>query len=223
MNATLPPSFVSLKEFGIFLHVIAITRRYIRGKIVEYQQTRYFNHIEGISMKTIKFTCLLCCFAAAFLFSSCSSSQNTQQQKETNPPPNQVQKQPEQQPAPSANDTSKSAPAPVNTTNPSNNPPPPTTTQSTTTPTATPGMPVGTYSVQVGAFSDPSKAQTEATMTRGRVTNTVYVFFDSGTNMTKVTVGDFNDKDTARAFRDQLIQQYPDDYKDAWVLQVPHN
>ena len=37
----------------------------------------------------------------------------------------------------------------------------------------------------------------------------------------KVLVGNFAVKDDARRFRDEILQKYPAEYKDAWVTEIP--
>ncbi|HLX12245.1 MAG TPA: SPOR domain-containing protein [Bacteroidota bacterium] len=173
-------------------------------------------------MSTRRVIILSTCMLLLMAFIGCSSSQDTEGQGDVTKSPPPVQKQ--SNTAQQVSDTVKTT---IDTTKTavSNNQPPPQTKQVTqqTRPMTNSGMPVGRFSVQIGAFSLPDKANQLADMTRGRVSKTVYVFLDNNTNMTKVTVGDFDVKDDARAFRDQLIQQFPDDYKGAWVFEVPHN
>ena len=136
------------------------------------------------------------------------------------PPPPPAEQAVEQQPM---TDTTKAPPAPptdnaktvtpVDTT--AKQPPPSPPSMNKPTPT-------GNFSVQVGAFSDPDKAERAAALARQRFTNNVYRFFIKETNLFKIYVGDFMAKDEARKFRDRIAQQYPEDYKDAWVAPIPY-
>jgi len=81
--------------------------------------------------------------------------------------------------------------------------------------------PTGKYSVQVGAYKMADNAERIATVARERFGKNVYTIPDKSTDLYKVMVGDFMVKDDARRFRDDMVQKYPGDYKDAWVYEVP--
>ena len=74
--------------------------------------------------------------------------------------------------------------------------------------------------MQVGTFSVSEKAGQIAASTRSRFNKQVYLLRDEKSGNMRVLVGDFDGKDEARRFRDQIIQQFPEDYKGAWVYDV---
>jgi cell division septation protein DedD len=78
-------------------------------------------------------------------------------------------------------------------------------------------MPVGKFSVQVGAYKMPDNADRIVALAKERFAKNVYMYQDNLDNLYKVLIGDFASKDEARRFRDEMAQQYPADYKDAWV------
>lgn len=82
--------------------------------------------------------------------------------------------------------------------------------------------PTGNFAVQIGAFSVPDKAGVIASLAKDRFHKNVYTLQAKDTGLYKVMVGDFMTKDDARKFRDQMAQQFPDDYKDAWVAPIPN-
>ncbi len=78
-------------------------------------------------------------------------------------------------------------------------------------------LPAGKFTVQVGAYKMQDNAERIASLAKERFSRGVSVVYDATTNLYKVMVGSFDVKDDARQFRDQMVQQYPVDYKDAWV------
>ncbi len=80
--------------------------------------------------------------------------------------------------------------------------------------------PTGKYTVQIGAYKMPDNADRIAALAKERFTRPIYTFQDKKDNLYKVMIGDFMTKDDARNFRDQMEQQFPTDYKDAWVSEV---
>jgi len=95
---------------------------------------------------------------------------------------------------------------------------------SATPPTDTSGsMPQGKFSVQIGAYKMPDNADRIVALAKERFTQHIYLFFDKTDNSYKVLIGDFTIKDDARTFRDQMAQQFPGDYKDAWVRDNSQN
>jgi cell division septation protein DedD len=81
------------------------------------------------------------------------------------------------------------------------------------------GSPAGKFSVQVGAYKMPDNAERIGSLAKERFGKNVYTVHDAGTDLYKVLVGDFFSKDDARNFRDEMVRQYPADYKDAWVFE----
>ncbi len=86
-----------------------------------------------------------------------------------------------------------------------------------TNPRTTPEFPPGKFTVQLGAFQSEDGAQKIAALTRSRFTKDVYTVFNDTDGLYKVMLGIFDTKDEARAFRDTIVRQFPDDYMDAWV------
>ena len=78
-------------------------------------------------------------------------------------------------------------------------------------------LPTGKFTVQVGAYKMQDNAERIAALAKERFNRNVNVVYDGTTNLYKVMVGSFDIKDDARQFRDQMVQQFPVDYKDAWV------
>ncbi len=89
--------------------------------------------------------------------------------------------------------------------------------KSQTSTAARQAVPTGRYSVQLGAYKMPDNAERIASLARERFRLNVYTSYDKNDNLYKVMLGDFASKDDARAFRDSMVQQYPLDYRDAWV------
>lgn len=76
------------------------------------------------------------------------------------------------------------------------------------------------YCVQVGAYKQQENADLVASVAKGRFARSIYTIHDAAADLYKVMVGDFATKDDARAFRDRMVQQFPGDYKDAWVSEL---
>jgi cell division septation protein DedD len=156
------------------------------------------------------------------LFGGCGSSQDTSDDfgKTAQPPVTTTNAQPA-----AKDSTTQQAPAPAQTApapQPQSQPQTQAPAQTTPAPPPSNGLtPSGAFSVQVGAFSMSDKADQIAQAARTRFPDkTVYEVKDPTTSLVKVLVGDFNVKEDARAFRDQIIQQFGDDYKGAWVYNV---
>ena len=98
-------------------------------------------------------------------------------------------------------------------------------TYDTTTPPPMPAsageMPKGNCSIQLGAYKMPDNADRIIALAKQRFNQPVYLFLDKSDMLYKVMMGDFPTKDAARSFRDAIAQQYPNDYKDAWVWEKP--
>ncbi len=83
-----------------------------------------------------------------------------------------------------------------------------------------PDFPPGKFTVQLGAYQAEESAGSIAALTRSRFTKEVYTVFNSVDGLFKVMLGVFDSKDAARNFRDTIVRQYPDDYRDAWVSEL---
>jgi cell division septation protein DedD len=82
-------------------------------------------------------------------------------------------------------------------------------------------LPTGKFSVQLGAYKMPDNADRVASLAKERYHLSVYTSYDKAGNLYKVMMGDFGSKDEARSFRDKMVQQFPLDYRDAWVSENP--
>ncbi len=83
-----------------------------------------------------------------------------------------------------------------------------------------PDFPPGKFTIQLGAYQSEESAEKIAAITRSRFTREVYNVFDDTDGLYKVMLGIFDTKDQARGFRDTIVGQYPDDYRDAWVSEL---
>ncbi len=79
----------------------------------------------------------------------------------------------------------------------------------------------GAYAVQVGAYQKQDNADRVAALARERFSVSVNTIYDKTSYLYKVLVGSFATKDDARRFRDEMLQKYPGDYKDAWTTDIP--
>jgi cell division septation protein DedD len=79
----------------------------------------------------------------------------------------------------------------------------------------------GNSAVQIGAFKLQEGAERAASVARERFAKDVMIVTDRINNLFKVLVGNFAVKDEARRFRDEILQKYPVEYKDAWVTEIP--
>lgn len=156
---------------------------------------------------------------AFFLFACSSSEQTSEDQKDKTPPPPPVEKQVEtppqqEQPAQRASDT-------IDVDVQREQRPPTETTQPIPTKPQTPTAAGGQYTVQIGAYKMLDNAEKIASLAKERFGKNVYTFQDMTTDLYKVTIGEFFTKEEARTFRDTMVQQHPNDYKDAWVSEIP--
>ena len=152
------------------------------------------------------------CAVVMLMVIGCSSSeQTTQQQQPTSSPSS---------PTPSAQQQNKEQPPNVDTIN--------VDVQNTPKPnyqpkTSEPIVPAEKFTVQIGAYKMAESAERIAALAKERFGKNVYTIPDKIKDVYKVMVGDFSVKDEARRFRDEMVQQYPSDYKDAWVSELPQN
>ncbi len=151
-------------------------------------------------MRQISLGLSILLIAAALGLSGCGSSHQTtttSSQEQTPPPPPAMQKPADRY------DT-----VDVSTQNKKVDYPPPATMS-------------GNFTVQVGAYKLQESAERIAALAKERFSRNVSVEFDNASSLYKVMVGSFSTKDDARRFRDQMMAQYPTDYKDAWVSELP--
>jgi len=175
----------------------------------------------------IKNTVLGLLIIAGLVMFGCTAAEETSENPKRETPPPVVQKPPERQPAAQPAQPTKTDTVSVSTqVTPDENTKPAVTPESTTAktqPVQPPSVaPTGNFTVQVGAFSLKDKANSVTELAKQRFGKKVYTFQAKDTGLFKVTVGEFMTKDEGRKFRDQIVQQFPDDYKDAWVAPIPN-
>ena len=159
-------------------------------------------------MKTIIICCLLsCCFL--LLLGGCAASSDQTDKTASVPPPPPASKG--TAPGASKGDTVSVADQKVQK---------PSYEQTDQIKTSVPPSASVRYCVQVGAYKLRENADVVAGVAKGRFAKSIYTIHDAATGLFKVMVGDFTAKDDARLFRDRMVQQYPGDYKDAWVSEL---
>jgi cell division septation protein DedD len=95
-------------------------------------------------------------------------------------------------------------------------PPPPEVPQTLPRPPVVPR-----FGVQIGAYTQPDVAQRIATLAKSRFPVKLQQILDRNSEMTKIYLGEFSSKDDARKFRDTIVRQFPGEYDDAWVSEIP--
>jgi hypothetical protein len=80
-----------------------------------------------------------------------------------------------------------------------------------------PDFPPGKFTVQLGAFQSEEGAAAAAALAKSRFSREVYAIFDGSDRLYKVMLGAFDTKEQARSFRDTIVRQFPEEYRDAWV------
>jgi len=81
-------------------------------------------------------------------------------------------------------------------------------------------LPKGKFTVQLGAYQSEDAGRQIASRAQTRFSRRVYTVYDAADHLYKVMLGTFDTKDQAREFRDTIVRQYPDDYRDAWVSEL---
>lgn len=76
------------------------------------------------------------------------------------------------------------------------------------------------YMVQIGAFKDPQYASTVQTTARARYHIPALNDYNTALGLYQIRIGFFETKADAYAFRQRMLREYPNDYKDAWVVQL---
>ena len=152
--------------------------------------------------------------AGSLVLYGCTASEEAAEKSDAPPPAQSTQAA-----QTAAVDTAKPAVAASQTDTSKKASPDTSTSKGNSTSSAT--RPLGNYCVQIGAFTAADKADAIASLAKQRFAKNVYKYLAKDTGLTKVWVGEFLTKDEARSFRDQMMQQFPDDYKDAWVAPVP--
>lgn len=81
-------------------------------------------------------------------------------------------------------------------------------------------LPPGKYTVQIGAYTSGTSAKEVADRAERRFARAVYTIYDESDSLFRVMLGVFETKNLARDFRDLIVRQFPEDYKDAWVSEL---
>ncbi len=76
------------------------------------------------------------------------------------------------------------------------------------------------FMVQIGAFKDPKNASVIQGLARERYRMPVFSDYNSTIAMYQIRIGFFESRETAQAFRQQMSDDFPNDYRDAWVVQL---
>jgi cell division septation protein DedD len=76
------------------------------------------------------------------------------------------------------------------------------------------------YMVQIGAFRNPELASRTQTVARQRYHLPVLNDYDTKHTLYQIRIGFFESRDEAQTFRERLLQEYPQEYKDSWVVQL---
>jgi cell division protein FtsN len=76
------------------------------------------------------------------------------------------------------------------------------------------------YLIQVGAFKDAQNATRVQNMTRERLKMTVLNDYNTLIGMYQIRVGFFETKEAASAVRNKLVRDYPQEYKDSWIVEL---
>lgn len=89
---------------------------------------------------------------------------------------------------------------------------PPVTVKST--------LPRHYYSIQIGAFRLKSNADRNVEIINKRFSYPVIRFYEPGIKMERICMGHFTSYKAAVALLKSIQQQYPNDYKDAWIAEL---
>lgn len=76
------------------------------------------------------------------------------------------------------------------------------------------------FMVQIGAFKDPTNASVIQGLARERYRMPVFSDYNSTIAMYQIRIGFFESRETAQAFRQKMSDDFPNDYRDAWVVQL---
>jgi hypothetical protein len=76
------------------------------------------------------------------------------------------------------------------------------------------------FMVQVGAFRDPLLASRIQRDTRNRYHLPVLNDYHAALKLYQIRVGFFSSREEAHLFRQKMIEQFPADYNDSWVVQL---
>lgn len=76
------------------------------------------------------------------------------------------------------------------------------------------------FMVQIGAFRDAQNASRIQALARERYHQPVLNDYNTAISLYQIRLGFFETREAAKAFRDRMAREYPEEYKDAWVAQL---
>ncbi|MFN0157045.1 MAG: SPOR domain-containing protein [Bacteroidota bacterium] len=76
------------------------------------------------------------------------------------------------------------------------------------------------FMIQIGAYKDPQNASKIQTLARERYRLPVFNDYNSSVAMYQIRIGFFESREAAYKFMQKMVSNFPNDYKDAWVVQL---
>ena len=76
------------------------------------------------------------------------------------------------------------------------------------------------FMVQIGAFKDPKHASAVQAAARREYRMPVLNDYLAGPGLYQIRIGFFESRESARAFREQLMREHPSQYDDSWIVQL---
>lgn len=76
------------------------------------------------------------------------------------------------------------------------------------------------FMVQIGAFANPVNASRVQDLARERFGIPVFNDYRTDLRLYQVRIGFFEDREAATTFRAELMQKFPGDYHDAWIVEL---
>lgn len=76
------------------------------------------------------------------------------------------------------------------------------------------------FMVQIGAFKNPPLAAAVQTLARTRYRMPVLNDYALKAGLYQIRIGFFETREAAKTFRAKMQSDYPEEYKDAWVVQL---
>ncbi len=162
-------------------------------------------------MKHLQKLIIICTIISSIYFIGCATSEESTTKEESTQPA----ATPPQKPA----ETASTAPSKADTVNVVNVQTSPKPAYEPAQSTA-PAMAKGNYTIQIGAFRQQESADRAAGLAKERLGKDAVIITDKTSNLLKVMVGAFATKEEARSFRDEMVEKFPAEYKDAWVTEI---
>jgi cell division septation protein DedD len=76
------------------------------------------------------------------------------------------------------------------------------------------------YMVQIGAFKDPHRASEVQAEARKRYRMPVLNDYHAARGLYQIRLGFFVSRSSAHEFRQRMLKEHPEDYRDSWVVQL---